>query len=156
MEAKKLEKATFAAGCFWGVEEAFRRVSGVAETEAGYAGGFTKNPTYEEVSSGKTGHAESVRIKYDPDEVSYQKLLDIFWSIHNPARSGVASNYRSIIFYHTPEQKRLALEEREALNRSGKYESPMVTEIIPAGKFWRAEEYHQKYYAKGKGGVCSA
>lgn len=156
---KKIEKATFAAGCFWGVEEAFRKIPGVIETEVGYAGGHTENPTYKEVTSGKTGHAESVRIKYNPEEVSYQKLLDIFWSIHNPTtkdRQGpdVGSNYRSIIFYHTPEQKKLATEQKQALYRSGKFRDPVVTEILPAAKFWRAEEYHQKYYNKGGGGVC--
>lgn len=155
----KIEEAAFAAGCFWGVEEVFGKVAGVIETEVGYAGGHKENPTYEEVSSGRTGHAESVRIKYDPDKVSYQKLLDVFWSIHDPTtknRQGadIGSNYRSIIFYYTPEQKKLALESKETLDKSGKFKNPVVTEIVPAGKFWRAEEYHQKYYLKGGKGNC--
>jgi peptide-methionine (S)-S-oxide reductase len=155
----KIETAAFAAGCFWGVEEAFSKVPGVTETEVGYAGGHTENPTYEQVSSGKTYHAESVKVKYDSEQVSYQKLLDVFWSIHNPTtpnRQGadIGSNYRSIIFYYTPEQKKLALESKEALDKSGKFKNPIVTEILPAGKFWRAEEYHQKYYLKGGKGSC--
>lgn len=159
-EYNKPEEAAFAAGCFWGVEEAFSEIPGVLETEVGYAGGQTENPTYEQVCSGKTGHAETVRIKYDPEKVSYQNLLDTFWNIHDPTtlnRQGpdTGTNYRSVIFYYNENQKKLALAGKEKLEASGKFKKPPVTEIVPAGKFWRAEEYHQHYNAKHGGSVCS-
>jgi peptide-methionine (S)-S-oxide reductase len=158
-KAAKAGDASFAAGCFWGVEEAFRCVKGVVETEVGYMGGTTKNPTYEEVCTGKTGHAETVHLKFDPKTISYGELLDIFWSIHDPTqlnRQGpdFGSNYRSIIFYHSPEQRKLAVASRERLEKSGKYGGRIVTEIIPAAVFWRAEEYHQKYEMKTGKKVC--
>lgn len=149
---KRYETATFAAGCFWGVEEAFRNLKGVIETEVGYTGGKTENPTYEEVCSDKTGHAEAVKVTYDPDKISYQGLLKVFWEIHDPTqlnRQGpdVGSQYRSVIFYHTPEQKKLAEESKENIEGT-------VTEIVPAGPFYRAEEYHQKYILKTGRKVC--
>jgi len=147
------ETATFGAGCFWGVEEAFRNVRGVLSTEVGYAGGTVPRPGYEAVCTGTTGHAEAVRLLYDPDEVSYDDLLAVFWSIHDPTqkdRQGpdVGSNYRSVIFYHDAEQKRRALASRDNLAGSGKFNRPIVTEIVPATVFWRAEEYHQHYVEK--------
>lgn len=150
------ETATFAAGCFWGVEEAFRNVKGVISMEAGYAGGTVPRPRYEDVCTGKTGHAEAVRLLYDPDEISYDDLLAVFWSIHDPTqkdRQGpdIGTNYRSVIFYHNAEQKRLALQSRDNLARSGKFRRPIVTEIVPATAFWRAEEYHQHYIEKQHG-----
>ncbi len=139
-----MDKATFAAGCFWGVEHKFRKLNGVISTQVGYTGGHTENPTYEEVCSGSTGYAEAVKITFDPGKISYKQLLDIFWSIHDPTtlnRQGfdVGSQYRSAIFYHNNEQKKLALETKP---------QNAVTEIVPARKFWRAEEYHQQYYEK--------
>ncbi len=152
-KAEKLEKATFAAGCFWGVEAAFAEVKGVARATSGYAGGSFKNPTYEDVSSDKTGHAEAVELEYDPNIISYDKLLDIFWDIHDPTTPNkqgpdTGSQYRSIIFYHTPEQKEAALASKKKLEESKKYKRPIITEIIPAGDFYKAEEYHQRYYSK--------
>ena len=151
--------ATFAAGCFWGVEEAFRKIPGVMATEVGYAGGTTGNPRYEDVCTGRTGHAEAVRILYDPEVVTYQMLLDTFWSIHDPTqkdRQGpdIGTNYRSVIFYHDREQKEAALRSREELERSGRFRRPVVTEIVPATVFWRAEEYHQQYHEKQGGAGC--
>jgi peptide-methionine (S)-S-oxide reductase len=148
------EKATFAAGCFWGVEAAFREVKGVISTQVGYTGGQTKNPTYEEVCSGKTGHAEAVEVIFDADTVSYQELLNLFWSIHDPTqlnRQGpdYGTNYRSAIFYHSEEQNALARESRKKLAESGRYgRRPIVTEIVPATPFYPAEEYHQQFYEK--------
>ncbi|OPZ44919.1 MAG: methionine sulfoxide reductase A [Euryarchaeota archaeon ADurb.BinA087] len=148
------EKATFAAGCFWGVEAAFREMKGVISTRVGYTGGHAKNPTYEEVCSGKTGHAEAVEVVFDPLAVSYQELLDLFWSIHDPTqlnRQGpdYGTNYRSAIFYHTPTQKILAEESRKRIAESGRYgRRPVVTEIMPASPFYPAEEYHQQFYEK--------
>jgi peptide-methionine (S)-S-oxide reductase len=149
----KLEKATFAAGCFWGVEATFRAVKGVKNTTAGYTGGKFENPTYEDVCSDRTGHAESVLVEFDPAEVSYNQLLDVFWDCHNPTtpnRQGpdVGSQYRSAIFYHTTEQKEAALASKKKLEESGKFKRPIVTEIVPATAFYRAEEYHQKYLEK--------
>ncbi|MFA5794187.1 MAG: bifunctional methionine sulfoxide reductase B/A protein [Candidatus Brocadiia bacterium] len=149
----KVETAAFAAGCFWGVEAAFREITGVVSTTVGYSGGRTKNPTYQEVCSDRTGHAESVRVEFIPGLVSYESLLELFWSIHDPTtpnRQGpdIGSQYRSIIFYHTPEQHRAALASRKKLDKSGKYSRTIVTEIIPAGEFYPAEEYHQRYYEK--------
>lgn len=149
----KIEKATFAAGCFWGIESAFCQLKGVISTQVGYSGGFTENPTYEEVCRDKTGHAESVLVEFDPDIVSYDNLLDLFWKIHDPTtlnRQGadIGSQYRSIIFYHSDEQKNKAFYSKEELERSDKFSEKIVTEIIPQSKFYRAEEYHQKYFQK--------
>jgi peptide-methionine (S)-S-oxide reductase len=154
-----LKTATFGAGCFWGVETAFRDIPGVMATEVGYAGGTTQNPRYEEVCSGRTGHAEAVRIRYDPDVVTYQKLLATFWSIHDPTQKNrqgpdIGTNYRSIIFYHDPEQKQAAIQSKEELEQSGRFKRPVVTEIVPATVFWRAEEYHQQYHEKHGGHGC--
>jgi peptide-methionine (S)-S-oxide reductase len=151
--------ATFGAGCFWGVEAAFRKVDGVITTEAGYMGGSAKNPTYEDVCTGKTGHTEVVRVIYDPARVSFEHLLDVFWSIHDPTqlnRQGpdIGSNYRSVIFYHDAEQGRLARRSKENIEVSGVFGfRKVMTEIRPASEFYRAEEYHQHYYEK-QGGSC--
>ncbi len=156
---KNTENATFAAGCFWGVEDAFSRLDGTVSTTVGYTGGHTKNPTYEDVCSNKTGHAESVLIEYDPAKISYKELLDTFWSIHDPTtlnRQGpdVGSQYRSAIFYHSEEQRKAALLSKTGLEASGEYKRPIVTEIAPAGEFYHAEEYHQQYLAKKGMGSC--
>ncbi|MFO8008425.1 MAG: peptide-methionine (S)-S-oxide reductase MsrA [Candidatus Brocadiia bacterium] len=145
--------ATFAAGCFWGVEATFRAVEGVTDTTVGYTGGHLDNPSYEDVCAGGTGHAEAVRVEYDPDVVSYEELLEVFWDAHNPTtpnRQGLdlGAQYRSAVFYHTPEQKEAAERARRRLDESGKHSRPVVTQIEPAGTFWRAEDYHQQYYAK--------
>jgi peptide-methionine (S)-S-oxide reductase len=152
-----MEKATFAAGCFWGVEAAFLEVEGVVDVTSGYTGGDFDNPTYQDVCSDKTGHAEAVLVEYDPEVVSYDHLLDVFWSIHDPTqgwRQGpdVGSQYRSAIFYHNPEQERAALASRDALQSS--ISQPITTEIVPASTFWKAEEYHQRYAEKHGGGKC--
>ncbi len=148
-------KATFAAGCFWHVEEIFRKTSGVKSTQVGYSDGVTKNPTYEDVCTDTTGHAETVEVNYDPQEVSYEELLKIFWNNHNPTtlnRQGpdVGKQYRSAVFFHTPEQKKAAMEMKEKLNPIAreKFQSDIVTEIKQASDFYRAEEYHQQYFAK--------
>ena len=148
-------KATFAAGCFWHVEEIFRKTSGVKSTQVGYSDGVTKNPTYEDVCTDTTGHAEAVEVDYDPQEVSYEELLKIFWNNHNPTtlnRQGpdVGKQYRSAVFFHTPEQKKVAMEMKEKLNPIAreKFQSDIVTEIKPASDFYRAEEYHQQYFSK--------
>jgi peptide-methionine (S)-S-oxide reductase len=151
--------ATFAAGCFWGVEEAFRTVPGVVETSVGYTGGTVPDPGYERVCSGRTGHAEAVRVVYDPAKVGYRALLERFFAIHDPTtrnRQGpdVGEQYRSAIFYHTPEQEREARAVVEELGRSGRFRRPITTEIVSAGPFWRAEEYHQQYVRKHGGGGC--
>jgi peptide-methionine (S)-S-oxide reductase len=158
---EKLQLATFAAGCFWGVEEAFRERKGVKSTMVGYTGGWFNNPTYRYVCTDKTGHTEAIQVQFDPNEVSYEDLLDIFWSIHNPTtknRQGpdIGSEYRSMIAYHTPEQELLAKKSKEDLERSGKFNGRrIVTEIVPASTFYKAEEYHQKYYQKiGGAGSC--
>jgi peptide-methionine (S)-S-oxide reductase len=161
VNTKKLQLATFAAGCFWGVEEAFRGINGVKSTMVGYTGGWFNNPTYRDVCTGKTGHAEAVQVQFDPNEVSYENLLDVFWSIHNPTtknRQGpdIGSQYRSMIAYHTPEQELLAKKSKEDLERSGKLNGRrIVTEIVPASTFYKAEEYHQKYYQKTDGSAKS-
>jgi peptide-methionine (S)-S-oxide reductase len=147
------QKATFGAGCFWGVEAAFRQVPGVVSTAVGYTGGTLANPSYEDVCSDRTGHAEAVEVEYDPSRVSYDDLLRVFWENHDPTtpnRQGpdVGSQYRSAIFFHTPEQEAAARASKEALDRSGKYRRPIVTEITPAPAFWRAEDYHQQYLEK--------
>lgn len=150
---KKMEKATFGAGCFWGVEAAFRQVKGVSSTVVGYLGGTLKNPTYKDVCTGKTGHAEVVQVEYDPALVSYDELLKVFWENHDPTslnRQGpdVGSQYRSAIFYHTPEQKVAAAESKQKLQESGKFKNSIVTEITPASAFYIAEDYHQQYLEK--------
>ncbi len=154
-----MEKATFAAGCFWGVEDAFRAVKGVHEAVVGYCGGSTPDPTYERVCAGDTGHAEAVEVAFDPEEVSYEDLLDVFWSMHDPTtlnRQGpdVGTQYRSAIFYHDEGQKKTAEGSKASLEASGKHERPVVTEIAPALPFCRAEEYHQGYLAKRGLGSC--
>jgi peptide-methionine (S)-S-oxide reductase len=148
-----MEKATFGAGCFWGVEESFRQLPGVSETEVGYLGGRTNNPSYKDVCTDETGHAEVVQVTYDPAKISYEQLLDVFWSAHDPTtlnRQGpdVGTQYRSAIFFHSPEQERMARASKEKAQASGKFRRPVVTEITPASTFYRAEEYHQKYLAK--------
>ena len=145
--------AIFAAGCFWGVEASFREVEGVTSTAAGYSGGRTANPTYTDVCSGRTGHAETVEIVYDPSRVSYEELLKVFWEIHDPTtlnRQGpdVGEQYRSAIFYVTPEQETAARASKEEVRRSGRYKRDIVTEITPASAFYRAEDYHQQYFEK--------
>ncbi len=157
---KKLEVATFAAGCFWGVEEAFRKLPGVHDTEVGYTGGKKKEPAYEEVCTGKTGHAESVRVEFDPKKISYAKLLEEFFSMHDPTsrnRQGldIGAQYRSAIFFHSKEQEKGAKRAIGALGKSGKYWLPIVTEVVPAGEFWPAEEYHQKYLMNNFQRNCS-
>ena len=148
-----MEKATFAAGCFWGVEETFRTTPGVLETQGGYTGGQTVSPTYHDVCTDTTGHAEAVEVTYDPAKVSYDDLLKIFWENHNPTqmnRQGpdVGSQYRSAIFFHSAEQERSALASKEALAKSGKFARPIATQIVKAEPFYRAEEYHQQYLLK--------
>lgn len=150
------EKAIFAAGCFWGVEANFRKVKGVVSTRVGYTGGHKANPTYREVCAHKTGHAEAIEVTFDPSEVSFEDLLDVFWNIHNPTtlnRQGpdVGSQYRSAVFYLNEEQRHQALKSKENLDKSEKFRSPIVTEITEATEFWEAEEYHQQYVEK-KGG----
>ena len=152
-QEERYETAGFAAGCFWGVEEAFRGLNGVISTMVGYMGGHTENPTYSDVCSGGTGHAETVLVTYDPSIISYEKLLDIFWNKHDPTtknRQGpdIGSQYRSIIFYYNDQQKNSALTSKKKLESSGKYNNPVVTEIIPAPKFYPAEDYHQQYLKK--------
>ncbi len=154
------EKATFGAGCFWGVEETFRNVKGVLSTAVGYAGGTKENPTYQDVCTDKTGHAEVVEVEFDPEQVDYDQLLDVFWSNHNPTtlnRQGpdVGAQYRSVIFYHSPEQKAAAAAVKEKLEKSGRFNRPIVTRIEPASKFWRAEDYHQRYLQKRGQSHCA-
>jgi peptide-methionine (S)-S-oxide reductase len=139
------QKATFGAGCFWSVEAAFRQVPGVVDTAVGYAGGTMQDPTSEEVSSGHTGHAEVVEIEYDPEKVAYQRLLDVFWASHDPTTPDGGDEYRSVIFFHTPEQEVAARASKEQLDRSRRFRRPILTEITPAPPFYRAEEYHQRY-----------
>ena len=148
-----MSKALFGAGCFWGVEAAFRQVEGVLATAVGYSGGRLENPTYENVCSGRTGHAEVVEVEYDPSKVTYEQLLDVFWENHDPTtlnRQGpdVGEQYRSAIFFFDPEQEAAARASKERLEKSGRYKRPIVTEITPASKFYRAEEYHQRYLEK--------
>nr|HEV7955049.1 peptide-methionine (S)-S-oxide reductase MsrA [Candidatus Acidoferrales bacterium] len=148
-----MEKATFAEGCFWGVEANFQSVPGVISAVSGYTGGKTENPSYEDVCSGRTGHAEAVEVEFDPAKVSYEDLLKVFWTSHDPTtpnRQGpdVGTQYRSAIFFHGATQEAAARASKEALEKSGKLKRPIVTEIVAAGPFYRAEEYHQKYFAK--------
>jgi peptide-methionine (S)-S-oxide reductase len=153
MRMTKQEKATFGAGCFWGVEVAFRQVPGVTDATAGYLGGTLPNPTYEDVCTGRTGHAEVVEVTYDPSRVTYDALLDVFWSSHDPTtlnRQGPdrGTQYRSAVFYHDQSQKEAAEASKERLGSSGRFPRPIVTEITPASTFYRAEEYHQRYLEK--------
>ncbi|MCE0483863.1 MAG: bifunctional methionine sulfoxide reductase B/A protein [Methylacidiphilales bacterium] len=155
-----LVQASFGAGCFWGIEAAFRRIPGVKETAVGYQGGMLKNPTYEDVCSDGTGHAEVVRVEFDPAEASYDQLLDLFWSKHNPTtlnRQGpdVGSQYRSVIFYYTPAQKEAAEASKARLEASGRFKRPIVTQILLAPDFYRAEEYHQRYLEKRNRSSCA-
>jgi len=148
-----MEKATFGAGCFWGVEAAFRQVEGVVSTAVGYIGGSLENPTYKDVCTDTTGHAEAVEVTYDPAKVAYEELLKVFWQTHDPTtlnRQGpdVGTQYRSAIFFHGGEQEAAARASKEKLEKSGAYKRPIVTEIVPAGEFWQAEEYHQQYLEK--------
>ena len=154
-----MEKATFAAGCFWGVEAAFRQLPGVTDTEVGYAGGTMENPTYRDVCTDETGHAEVVQVTYDPAKISYDQLLDLFWKSHDPTqvnRQGpdVGTQYRSAIFFHTPEQEAAAKASKERLSKTGRFSRPIATEIKPAPKFFRAEDYHQRYLEKRGLATC--
>ncbi|MEY2486446.1 MAG: peptide-methionine (S)-S-oxide reductase [Verrucomicrobiota bacterium] len=147
------QKATFGAGCFWGVEETFRNLKGVISTAVGYAGGKKDHPSYEDVCSDETGHAEVVEVEFDPAQIDYNSLLDVFWSSHNPTtlnRQGpdVGTQYRSVIFYHSPEQKAAAEASKQTVDKSGRFPRPVVTQVESAPKFWRAEEYHQQYLNK--------
>lgn len=154
-----MEKATFAAGCFWGVESAFRTVDGVIDAQSGYIGGATENPTYKEVCSGNTGHAEAVELTFDPSVVSYKELVELFWRVHNPTqvdRQGpdFGTQYRSAIFFQTLEQKEIAEQSKASLEASGKWGKPIATQIVPAETFYRAEEYHQRYFEKTGHPAC--
>ena len=156
---KKLEKATFGAGCFWHVEDAFLKVPGVVSTEVGFEGGRTENPSYRDVCTHTTGHAEVTEVTYDPSKVSYDDLLNVFWEMHDPTtmnRQGpdVGDQYRSVIFFHSKEQEAAAKASKEKMEKSGKFRKPIVTQIVPAEKFWRAEEYHQKYFQKTGQKAC--
>lgn len=156
-ECMETQTATFAAGCFWGVEDAFRRIPGVIDAVSGYAGGQTENPTYRQVCSHTTGHAEAVEVTFDPARVSYDELLGYFWQIHDPTqlnRQGpdIGDQYRSAIFTHSPEQERAAAASRD--REQHKLSRRIVTQILPAPRFWRAEEYHQRYFEKNGGGAC--
>lgn len=153
------ELATFGAGCFWGVELAFQEIPGVVSTEVGYLGGTLANPTYEDVCSHTTGHAEVVQVEFDPAQVSYGRLLDAFWNLHDPTqlnRQGpdVGDQYRSAIFFHSPEQQAIATASKEAVQASGKFSRPIVTEITPASTFYAAEDYHQDYLKKRGAKSC--
>ena len=153
------DKATFAAGCFWGVEAAFRAVPGVLATAVGYSGGSVPKPAYQDVCTGRTGHAEALQVEYDPARVSYQQLLRVFWENHDPTtlnRQGpdVGTQYRSAIFFHDPEQQAAALASKRQLETQGAFRRPIVTEIVPAAPFYRAEEYHQQYLEKRGQATC--
>ena len=147
------QKATFGAGCFWGVEAEFRKLPGVVSTAVGYMGGKSRNPSYQDVCSDMTGHAEVVQVEFDPAAVSYKQLLDLFWQLHDPTtlnRQGpdIGTQYRSAVFYHTPEQQQAANMSKLEQDATGKHRRPIVTQIVPADTFWRAEEYHQQYLEK--------
>ena len=153
------EIATFGAGCFWGIEAAFRRMPGVVDAAVGYSGGHTPNPTYKDVCTDETGHAEVVQVTFDPAQLSYEQLLNTFWQIHDPTqvnRQGPdsGSQYRTAIFFHSPEQEAVAKKSKAALQASGKFRRPIATEITPAGTFYRAEEYHQKYLERRGATSC--
>lgn len=151
--AREMAIATFGAGCFWGVESAFAEIEGVTSTTVGYAGGTTAEPTYEDVCTGRTGHAEVLRVEYDPDVVGYERLLGVFWGIHDPTtrdRQGpdVGTQYRSVIFHHDGQQRALAEASCKREQASGRHAGEIVTEITPEAPFWRAEDYHQKFFQK--------
>jgi peptide-methionine (S)-S-oxide reductase len=153
----KLETATFGGGCFWGTEELFRQILGVKETVVGYMGGSKEKPTYQEVCDDTTGHVEVVQMTYDPAITTYEKLLEVFWMAHHPTQANgqgndMGSQYRPVIFYHSPEQKKIA--EKSKKEEQKKHSAPIATSIEPAAAFWRAEEYHQKYLVKNPGGYC--
>lgn len=161
VDSGRRETAMFAAGCFWGVEAAFRQVVGVTATTVGYSGGHAESPTYAQVCTDRTGHAETVQVQFDPAQVSYERLLDVFWTCHDPTqvnRQGpdVGSQYRSAIFYMSPQQQRAAEASKARLAASGKFARPMATEIAAAGTFYRAEEYHQQYLEKNGRAACPA
>ena len=154
-----MKKATFGAGCFWGVEETFRRIPGVISTTVGYEGGILPNPTYQNVCTDETGHAEVVEVEYDPEKVSYEQLLDVFWAAHDPTtlnRQGPdrGTQYRSAVFVHDDEQQMIAEASRKRYQDSGRFRRPIVTEIRPASTFWKAEDYHQQYLAKRGESSC--
>jgi peptide-methionine (S)-S-oxide reductase len=156
-----VKKATFGAGCFWGVEAAFRQLEGVTATAAGFEGGHLENPSYQDVCAHTTGHAEVVEVTYEPDRISYEELLDVFWGKHDPTqlnRQGwdVGDQYRSVIFFHDDEQRQVAEQSKAALDASGRYRKPVVTQIEPAQTFYRAEEYHQRYLEKQGRASCTA
>jgi len=155
-----MKKATFGAGCFWGIESTFRRVPGVISTAVGFAGGHLDKPTYEDVCTDRTGHAEVVQVEYDPAKVAYEDLLEVFWNCHDPTqlnRQGpdIGTQYRSVIFYHDDEQKTEAEESKSRMESLGLYRRPIVTQIVQASPFFRAEEYHQQYLAKRGLDSCS-
>ncbi|MFQ5720545.1 MAG: peptide-methionine (S)-S-oxide reductase MsrA [Acidobacteriota bacterium] len=148
-----MEKATFGAGCFWGVEAVFAQVDGVSKTTVGFMGGDVESPSYEQVCTGTTGHAEVVHLEYDPDKVTYDQLLAVFWTNHDPTQmnrqgADVGTQYRSVIFFHTPEQEKAARASRAALEAGDSVDGPVITAIEPAGPFWKADEHHQRYYEK--------
>jgi peptide-methionine (S)-S-oxide reductase len=154
-----IQKATFGAGCFWGVEARFRELSGITEAAVGYMGGDTQNPTYKEVCSNATGHAEVVEVEFDETQVSYGELLEVFFNCHNPTtrnRQGpdIGTQYRSVIFVRGEDQEKAARTAIECVDNSGRWDQPVVTEVTAAGTFWRAEEYHQQYLARNGGGFC--
>ncbi len=154
-----IEKATFGAGCFWGVEADFRQIAGVKATQVGYEGGKTENPNYQDVCSHTTGHAEVVQVDYDPERVTYDQLLQVFWENHDPTqlnRQGpdVGDQYRTVIFYHSPEQEAAAIASKAALEAAGKFRKPIVTQIVPAETFYKAEDYHQQYLEKRGLSTC--
>ncbi len=161
MQENTLQKATFGSGCFWCTEAIFELVEGVDSVASGYTGGKIKNPTYEQVCSEKTGHAEAIQLTFDPEVISYDELLEIFWKTHDPTtlnRQGndAGTQYRSVIFYNSEEQKQLAEKYKEALDKSGAWEHPIVTEILPATEFYKAENYHQDYYSNNPNqGYCA-
>jgi peptide-methionine (S)-S-oxide reductase len=160
MKEHELEKATFAAGCFWGVEAAFRQIPGVVATRVGYTGGHTDDPTYERVCSHTTGHAEAVEVTFDPERVSYEQLLDVFWTNHNPTtknRQGfdIGDQYRSAVFFHSPEQQEAAERTKEAVEAKLHWPKKVVTEIVPAPEFYEAEDYHQQYLEKRGRSSCT-
>ena len=153
------ELAAFGAGCFWGVEAAFYQVEGVLDTAVGYSGGQVENPTYQQVCTGRTGHAEVLQVTYDPDRVTFEQLLDVFWKVHDPTqlnRQGldIGTQYRSVIFYHNENQEKTAIEAKRRLEAASVYRRPIVTEIVPAAPFYRAEDYHQRYFEKRGSASC--
>lgn len=148
-----MAKATFGAGCFWGVEAAFRRIEGVASTAVGYTGGTYEDPTYRDVCSGRSGHAEAVQVTFDPSKITYEQLLEVFWAIHDPTtldRQGfdIGTQYRSAIFFHDADQEAVAKASRDGARDAGRFRNPIVTEIVPAARFYRAEEDHQQFFEK--------